>query len=64
MAQEKLLELVTNYLATWGCEEILQECHKELKRFEAGYEWLRRHGFVTEGIEGLEEWVGDEEIEI
>jgi hypothetical protein len=42
----------------------LEECHKELRRFETGYEWLRRHGFVAEGIEGLEEWVGDEEIEI
>ena len=64
MAQEKLLELVTNYLTALGCEEILEECHKELRRFEAGYEWLMRHGFVVERIEGLEEWVGDEEIEI
>jgi hypothetical protein len=42
LAQEKLLELVMNHLVTGGCEEILEECHKELRRFEAGYEWLSR----------------------
>ncbi len=56
------MELVTNYLVTGGCEEILNECHEELWRFEAGYAWLKRQGYVVEGIEGTEEWLGDEDV--
>ncbi len=58
------MELVTNYLVTGGCEEILNECHEELWTFEAGYAWLKRQGYVVEGIEGTEEWLGDEDVEI
>jgi hypothetical protein len=58
------MELVANYLIAGGCEEILNECREELRRFEAGYAWLKRQEYIVEGIEGTEEWLGDEDVEI